>query len=344
MSKKLTDLIENKKNFIIRRILTVNKKVKFIEIVHSADLTELLLYVDRKNVSIKVDTDKSNIYEIIEYDNIGKNTLDLAPNEMKSMYQEIDRVQDFFLAEDTRGYNQKISLTGNENKSDKLFFGLNRQINRLKLCFSELNYKPAISHEECLVVQTPENKIRSYFIKGYPVKRRKLMLVMSLQDFYINSTTNNDIMKIRDQLDNILLSNQQNQIHRIDRLISQKRDALRSTDKITTLKENLQIQINDLRKLHRELYDKESVNLNDLDDIKSGKITATDLQLSNITQNIEKIRKNQDKITNSLINDIQLRFDEISLITDSLLYDNMNMLIKIQNNFKILENVAEMNT
>jgi hypothetical protein len=330
---RLNDMFESK-GFLGSAYYTIEGYYRLAEVVNLNNAVSLVIYIDPKH-RIKSCNSK------YEYSLIPKEVAsDALPGfvdeaDLRSSYREIDHISKALEDEEKLQdiYDKPISLKGDESKTQEKFSGSIRQMKRFRLCVRNIPYKLCLFDNDCLCVLNDNSEIENYFIEGYKAGTRKLFITTSLDNFYHCSDIEVDVRKIQEQFYGILQSNQKIETSKIQSMIDAKKNVADQSRRIMGIKQNLFDKINSLQDKHSDtiIRKKQVQKL-----IKAHKPSEPAGALEALRQEMKELEDKRADLISTIITS-RKELDELCLVVDNILFDNMLMLTKISNNFKLLE-------
>lgn len=324
------------RGFLTTDLFYVGNTYKYLKVLCITDNTSLLIDLGRYQTERgKV---YSGAYELLPQALSLEDSGDSPEQaEVAASYSEIHHLDNILESEEKalESYHQTISLAKAESKSADKLRGLLRQIKRLSLTVRGLIYKISILEGDCCCVVNSKNEISSFVVKGYRNLSRQILITLSLVDLTKTEFVNEDVNKILSQLYEILNKNQTHQTHKIQTMIDAKKSVVKSSNSLLKLKKQYIERLAKLQRTFNETANKEKE--------LSRKLQQTE-RTSDLRQSYESDLRACEDARIKIVEEMEtLRGDlnHLVLSIDNLLYDNMTMLIRIANNFKILDKLVK---
>jgi len=236
-------------------------------------------------------------------------------------------------------YNSNSSFNADERARSNL-----RQVKRLLLCMSGLDYKLAVFDEDLLIVPS-KSHVNVYTIKKYRSYERRIVLTISIDDFYKDKQTNNeDLHGIFLQIYNLLNRNQEQQTVKLQDMLDNRKSVADKSMKILKKKEDyirkyekaITVYYQNINK-ERELDDKINKLSKRVNDSLSSSGDASRISEKAVLIDEKKqLIEARERITTDVLK-IQSDLHNLSLVIDRVLFDNIAMMIRINNNFDMLD-------
>jgi hypothetical protein len=338
---RLNNLIEEK-GFVPNNYFTHEGVYKLVELVGLRSAISLVVTIPSK-YRINATNQK------YEYEIVAKTLSDVQASlyddaSLRRTYKEIDHVARLLESEEKLHeiYDQPISLAGEEVKSVEKFASTVRQMKRFRLCVKSIPFKLLIIDDDCLCLLNEENEIETYFASDYRNRHRKIFVTTSLENFFKTPDIEKSIASINEQFSRILSENHHSETLRIQQMIDGKRNIVKQSQKILALKKALEGEITGLRRKHGTLgetysgLDKKRRGLAALTPSTVNAQAQVRAQIQRIGEEMAKNEVAQQEIIKSILEKTK-KLDEMNLVVDSVLFDSMTMLTKIQDNFRVLD-------
>ena len=329
----------------------------FIEIISNKNAEAYMIYIpSRYNFSIS-STEMPNVYDLKEI------TLDEDKNIVKSYgdepdelaieenYQNINIPNPNLFKDDKnleeflqKKYNKTIALSEPENADNSDLKCLYRQMERLKFCVQNVEYRLVILYKCYLCFQHTESDIDLYHIRGFPSRlERTLCVTLDLELLYNNNTSvDSDLDQISRGIEKILDKNYSLHIQNLQTLIETKENVITSV-KIAISKKHVNSKyIYSFLKLFQTIYNDEKILEKQMSEIKKGGEGSlyNDIEFSHARHRLAKELAKIQKVKHELLKNItQLKGQNsnISLMMDKILFDNIILLDKIFKNLELLK-------
>jgi hypothetical protein len=340
--ERLTELF-NSKGFVPNNYFTLEGRYKLIEIVNIQTATVMVVDIESKyNIPAKKIKHEYQLTKRSITGELYSGPVDEA--NLRSSYREVDHITKALESEEKLHglYDKPISLKGEEDKSQQKFSSCFRQMKRFRLCVKNIPFKMVLFEDDCLCLLTEESEVEAYFIDEYRFKRRKIFITTSLSNFFSSDDVSQSILKISDQFYDILNENQKIETNKIQAMIDAKKNIHNQSNKILEIKKKLRSKIQDYQKKHSLLAERQQELHKKNRELRvenpSG-ITRENINSHQILKNTEEINNNDSKMQEfvKIVIDTRKELDELFLVVDNVLFDNMIMLTKTTENFKVLE-------
>jgi len=326
------EIISNKNAdvYIIYIPSRYNFKISPSEMPNVYDLKEITLD-ENKNI-VKSYGDKPDELEIEEnYQNIN------IPN--PSIFKDDKNLEEFL----QKKYNKTIDITGPDNADNTDLKCIYRQMERLKYCVQNVEYRLVILYKCYLCFQHTESDIDLFHIRGFPSRfERTLCVTLDLELLYNNNTSvDSDLNQISRGIEKILDKNYLLHIQNLQTLISTKENVITSVNIAMSKKHNNSQYIHQFLKLFKTIYANEKLLEKQISDIKKGDGSLyNDIEHSHAKHRLAKELAKMQKVKHELLTNItQLKSQNsnVSLMMDKILFDNIILLDRIFKNLELLE-------
>lgn len=336
--KRLQDLF-NEKGFVPNNYFTLEGQYKMVEIINFKTAVSLMVIItDKYKISSEnVKHEYEMTKKIADTDII--NCLADEAN-IRSSYREIDHVLQALESEDKMAeiYDKQISLVGEESKSIEKFSATLRQMKRFRLCVRNIPYKFALFDDDCVCLLTEDSSIESFYVKSYKNKKRKIFITTTIENFFNTDDIEENVAKINEQFYTILHENQRIETTKIQSMIDSKRNIVVQSNRVLEMKKKLYDKIQKLQLQHSNVIEQCSNMQKKIREYSKGTTISDNnrLAIDRLRTDIAKNEEQQLSIIKDILNG-RKELDELCLIVDNILFDNMIMLSKISQNFKLLE-------
>ncbi len=337
MSYSLERLLElfQGKDFVTNNFYTLDDKYKYVEIVNLHSAVSLIVDIDEKYaIEAQQRKHEYKLHKKTVDGDITSGQLDEA--ELRSNYREIDHISKALESEEKLQelYDKPISLKGEEVKSQRKIIGCFCQLERFKHCFKNIPFKLTLFEDDCLGVLTEDSKVEAFFVQDYKIKKRKIFVSTSLNNFFTCDNIEQSIDKIGTQFYDILDTIHKVETNKIHSMIEQKRSVQSQSKKIMTIKTTLRKTISEYQAKHADLIEKQQSLHRKLKELQKQPNLSV-----NITRHEDAIRSNEQTLQEYVkkIMETRKQLDEIVLTVDQIFFDNTVMLSRITENFKLLE-------
>jgi hypothetical protein len=344
MSYSLERLVElfGTKGFVPNNYFTLDGKYKLVEIINIHTAASIIVDIDSKyNIPAKKGKHEYQLTSRQVSGDIYNGPVDEA--NLRSSYQEIDHISKALESEEKLHdlYDKPISLKGEEDKSQQKFASCYRQMKRFRLCVRNIPFKLALFEDDCLCLLNANSELEAYFVGEYKFKKRKIFVTTSLSNFFGSDDISQSVLKISDQFYDILDDNQKVETGKIQAMIDAKRSINNQSRKILAMKQKLRGKINEYQKKHNDLTEKQQELRKKLRELRASPATGPKEQANRaqIAKYTDDISRNDSQLQEfvKIILDTRKELDELFLVVDNVLFDNMVMMTKTTENFRILE-------
>ena len=361
--EKLEKLLSTK-GFVPNRYFIIHGLCVYIEIVSISDANIFLLYIPSK-YKFTVNKRQMNINKIkyLDIDESENNTAnDYAgePDEysVENTYREID----VGISPNVKGdniapyleenYKRAITLKDISDDDSKEIKDIIRQLKRLRFCVQNVKYKIAIIYKSFLCSIKRDDTIECYVIKKYPEKNcKKLYVTTDLEILYekmdslmINMST------IYKGLYHILDKNHFTHTRTLQRLMDEKNDIMRLSDKSYAKKLEYEKYLKEANKMLEATKQSEKEKLDHIYDLNEkykdpglhrGLHNDIDKshQLSKLENELVDIQKIKEDIVKTIF-DLKAKREDTMLMVDKIMFDNNVMIECVIRNFAKLEKIC----
>jgi hypothetical protein len=335
---KLESLLHGK-GFVIHKLFHVDGKYKYLWVVHSESASQLL--VDLGKYTIDVKHDSRNAFELFpqkftdeDYNNVPEQL------DVDALYKELSH-NDMLVESEEKAldlYNKEFSVGKVENRSYDRLKSTYRQIKRLMLPVRGLTYKLAIIESDCFCVIDSKNDVYSFTIKEYTDLSRQIIITVDLQNFVKLEHSHEDSSKLLIQFYDLLNRNQSQQTQKIQEMVNAKKNIVSSSKTLLQRKQNSLVKIMKLQNSFKDVAENERETFRKLRQQQDSGIK--DDNTAAYEETLSMCRDKRREIIEEL-NQLRVSLNHLTLTVDSILFDNMQMLIRISNNFKRLETLCK---
>ena len=357
---KLQKLLSGR-GLLPKKYFTIRDLIIYVEVLSISNADSFMLYIPSKyeiEMSGGDDVYKVKYIDVTEDGHIpgdyagepddmdiGKNydgeDIDLSPGESHADMQG-------HLEEK---YKHPVSLKSEGSKDVIRLREVFRQLRRLKFCTQNLKYKLAIVFGCYLCCIRRDDTYECFAIQGIILgEDRRLMVTIDLETLYEKiDTISIDIKTVRDGVCRVLDKNQNKHIRNIQRMLEQKNKLLLFSETVKEKKTKYSKALVRLEKLLADLVVAEKKNMERLIDAEekfSGQSTLkginVDIERANQISKFETELSRINSIKQELIRNILMartKRENISLIVDSIVFDNIVMIDAVLKNFLKLSNI-----
>ena len=357
-NKLQTILSEN--GIVVKKIFCIKDECVFLELLCITNANCFIMYIPSK-YSISPPNNFNNIYELtfVDLDKNKNIALEYGINpddiELENQYEDID-LENKNIDENklNENYDHPLSLVDVKAKELKQIKEVVRQLDRLKLCTKNIKYNLSIIFSNYICYNTRDDITECYIIEGYNKNNnKKLLVTIDLNNFFKKiETFIYDIITIRDGIYKILDKNQQKNVKNLQKLLNDKKDFISHSEIIYENKKKYLKYLNKLENMLEKINSKEKKILSQIyelreinDNNNNGGVKGMhdDVEFSHKISKLEKEIDNisfikKDIITNIL--EVKDKLENISLNTDSIIFDVSIMTNTIFENYNSLKNLV----
>ena len=332
----------------------------FIEIISIRTADNYMLYIPSK-YNFKIPADYPNLYELKEIEVKSNdansdvlNEYGEKPNplDVEKEYEEIFLPSSKLFDEKEKvesllkeKYNKPIQITeanSGDNSDVKCVY---RQMERLKFCVQNLDYKLVIIYKSYLVFLHTEEVIDMYYITDYDVKAfRNLLITLDLEVLYNNTTTDIELEQVKTGIEKILDKNHLLHVRNLLNLINNKQSLVTKVNTVNNNKQHYSNYIIQFSKLLLVIGENENALLEKIEELnkRKGDTLYSDIEYSHqknkIIKEVHKLEKIKSELIRNIIN-LKNHSINISLTVDKILFDNTILMDSI---FKNLESLSKL--
>lgn len=349
------------KGFLCKQFYKLNDRCSFIEITSLQNGNVFMLYIPSK---FYFNVDQYQHYKL-KYIHLDKNDKDEMFKEyvgnpdldkLEQDYGSID-LESEYSKKDVGGietqleerYKRTINLKDIDNLDNLDIKCIIRQLRRLKYCVQNIRYKLCIKYKKYICVIRNEERIDCFYIRKYQQnnQNRQIMVTMNLDLLYENlEILDNDIVQINNGLNKILNNNHLSHAKSFQNMMEKKSDVVNITEQLYKKKEEIQKYIINFNNLLNNTNYKYKNLFEKLQEIRNKKNTTrldvnSDMKFSREIQHVSKELENTEKVKQDILSQIlnlNNQYQNLSLMTDKILFDNTVMLDKILKNLNVLKN------
>ena len=356
---KLEQMLASK-GFIAQNYYTLDEYCIYLQVFSIQNADSFMLYVSgRYELVVK---DRPNIYkllymEITDQDNIVANyggEPDKADTE--EVYTELNldnaiQQSDNLEQKLKENYNREITLKDLSLDDRKNIRDIFRQLGRFMFCVKNVKYKLSIFYRNYLCSITKDDELDVFLIHDYPsTNDYRLYIYIDLKSFYSNIKTDisADIKTIKDGIQKLLNQNQIKHSKILNDILEKRVEVLKYSEIVHAKKQEYIDAIQQLEMLLKTVVDSENEILSKINEIKN---TNTDYGLSGLHSDIERshiMRKHEsdleqiNSVKQEIIKNIlaaKVKYDNILLQMDKIVFDQTIMLNEISKNFSKLMDI-----
>lgn len=357
-NKLQTILSDN--GIVVKKIFCIKDECIFLELLCITNANCFIMYIPSK-YSISPPGEFDNVYELsfLDLDKNQNIALEYGINpdhiDLEKQYNDIDlENKDINENKLNDNYDHPLSLTDVKSKELKQIKEVIRQLERLKLCTKNIKYNLSIIYSNYICYNTKNDISECYKIEGYSKNNnKKLLVTIDLTNFFKKlDSFLYDIITIRDGIYKILDKNQDKNVKNLQKLLNDKKDFISHSEIISENKKKYLKYLNKLESMLEKLNYKEKNILSKIYEIREINDNNNNSGVKGIHDDVEfshKISKLENEIDNiSLIKkdiitnilEVKDKLENITLNTDSLIFDVSIMTHTIFENYNSLKNLV----
>ena len=355
---KLVKLLISK-GFYPRSFFRIYNVCAFIEIISNKNGESYMIYIPSR-YSFKVDEKIfPNVYDLKTFDGDAIEDSENEKYKLLKKYADAGKdIEDIYnninisnpgLFKDkndleailTKKYHKNINITKDNDNDLKC---LKRQMERLKYCVQNIDYRLVIIYKSYLCFLHTQEDVDLFIIRLFPKKlNRTLYITLDLELLYNNNESiNDDLKQISNGINKILDKNYSFHIQNLRTLLATKESVIQTVNVAIRKKNGNQKYIREFVKLFRVMCSNEKQLKTQLDELKQDKKGSIhyDIEFSHARHRIGKEITQCQKVKNEVLAQIQKLKSEnsnISLTMDKILFDNIILLDQVFKNLEILD-------
>jgi hypothetical protein len=295
----------------------------------------LLIYVSTK---IRFEIEGDNVYDITELDDSSDNDNldDYSNNSKLPNMEKIDEEKSLSKYNElTKKYKINISLEDSDEPAPRK---MKRQITRLKIPFSSLQYDIAI-HNNKYIGASFGDSISIYNIKNYNSKNsRQIMYLSNITDLIENiEEVNDNIQIIKTQFYDILKNVSSSNFNSFSSENKKYQDV---SQNILLKKNDYLNSIDEYKKLYQTIKQKEDILISNYQKMVK---TEDSLKRSSLEQKYQKEMNELFYTKNDIVKKGVLlisKYHKIILITEEVSFDNSIMIERVNKNYELLKEIS----
>lgn len=351
---KLENLLADN-GFVPIKYFVINNYCAYIETISMKNASTFIMSIPSKyKFKLK---EGDNVYKLryIELET-GTNTADEyagVPDsfELEKSYTEVELKQHLLRKKENEegnisghleeGYKRPVSVKDMSKDDMKDIRNIIRQVRRLKLCVQCISYKIMIMYKSYMCVLDKDDTIECFMIKHHPkILSRRLYVTCDLELYYENTERiQQDIIDVLNGINQVLNKNQANHARNLQTLIKEYQNINVHSDKVLKKKKDYQLYILKFNTLLLRITNSEKTliekiyNLNDDENNKGmqrAKLEEELLKISNVKKNISRH-----------MNDVREKLDNLSLIMDTVMFDDIIMCDRMLRNLDFIKRVTQ---
>ena len=247
------------------------------------------------------------------------------------------------------GYKKKIFLRDIEKDTEQKLKDCIRQLKRLSLSFTDLQYSICLM-EEKLFVLSEEGKIKSYFIKSQRTDENRLIFVLvSLEFLYeMGQSVIKDVEDIKEALFNILNKNSETNLQKLISMLSKFDSIGESIEQISQTKAALSHYITSYQNLLKDIVKTEKETSELIQSLEEGHNEGkiSDVNYVHRKRILDEKREHSIRLKQQILKNMTLainKCDNIYLKTDKCDFENTVLVDAVIKNIKENEKELEKN-
>lgn len=348
--------------FVPIKYFVINNYCAYIETISMKNASTFIMSIPSKyKFKLK---EGDNVYKLryIELET-GTNTADEyagVPDsfELEKSYTEVELTQHLLRKKENdegnisghleEGYRRPVSVKDMSKDDMKDIRNIIRQVRRLKLCVQCISYKIMIMYKSYMCV-LDKDTIECFMIKHHPkILSRRLYVTCDLELYYENTERiQQDIIDVLNGINQVLNKNQATHARNLQTLIKEYQNINVHSDKVLKKKKEYQLYILKFNALLLRITNSEKTliekiyNLNDDENNKGmqgdmsiihqrAKLEEELLKISNVKKNISRH-----------MNDVREKLDNLSLIMDTVMFDDIIMCDRMLRNLDFIKRVTQ---
>ena len=359
---KLENLLATN-GFVPIKYFVINNYCAYIETISMKNASTFIMSIPSKyKFKLK---EGDNVYKLRYMElETGTNTADEyagVPDsfELEKSYTEVELKQHLLRKKENEegnisghleeGYKRPVSVKDMSKDDMKDIRNIIRQVRRLKLCVQCISYKIMIMYKTYMCVLDKDDTIECFMIKHHPkILSRRLYVTCDLELYYENTERiQQDIIDVLNGINQVLNKNQATHARNLQTLIKEYQNINVHSDKVLKKKKEYQLYILKFNTLLLRITNSEKTliekiyNLNEGENNKGmqgdisiiqqrAKLEEELLKISNVKKNISKH-----------MNDIREKLDNLSLIMDTVMFDDIIMCDRMLRNLDFIKRVTQ---
>lgn len=244
----------------------------------------------------------------------------------------------------TETYNKKVTVDDSYGDEYLVRHSISRQLKRLRYCIKGMTHKLAIIYDPYIGILNDEDVEMFQIDKVIDKKKKhKMYLVVNFRVFYDRlRLIEMDCTQILTGIYEILKSTQKQHTCNISKMIDRKNIIVQQMDSLRQKKIDYEKYINQYTDLLDELYTYEFQKQSELQNFNTIQTDTihTDMKRNNQIRKLEKelneLSQTKKKIMET-VSEMKMKYEQLLLVTDTVLFDNIVILDQIFKNFEKLE-------
>lgn len=349
--------------FVPIKYFIINNYCAYIETISMKNASTFIMSIPSKyKFKLK---EGNNVYKLryIELET-GMNTADEyagVPDsfELEKSYTEVELKQHLLRKKENEegnisghleeGYKRPVSVKDMSKDDMKDIRNIIRQVRRLKLCVQCISYKIMIMYKTYMCVLDKDDTIECFMIKHHPkILSRRLYVTCDLELYYENTERiQQDITDVLNGINQVLNKNQATHARNLQTLIKEYQNINLHSDKVLRKKKEYHLYILKFNTLLLRITNSEKTLIEKIYNINEGennkgmqgdisiikqraKLEEELLKISNVKKNISKH-----------MHDIREKLDNLSLIMDTVMFDDIIMCDRMLRNLDFIKRVTQ---
>ena len=248
----------------------------------------------------------------------------------------------------TETYKRQVILEDKQGEESLIQKDISRQLGRLRYCIKGMTHKLAILQSPYIGFLDDEDRVLLYQCDDSRQSQYKMYIVVDFKVFYDRlNLVENDCSQIFHGIYTILKNNQRQHSTNMRKMMDKREHMLQQIESIHQRKKSYESYIQQYTQLLDELHTyqfKKTTELQKIQEVKTDTL-HNDMKRNNHIRKIEKELQEMGKIRDNLVNmitEMKNKYEQILLISDTILFDNIVLLDKIFKNFEKLETLQKL--
>ena len=349
--------------FVPIKYFIINNYCAYIETISMKNASTFIMSIPSKyKFKLK---EGNNVYKLryIELET-GMNTADEyagVPDsfELEKSYTEVELKQHLLRKKENEegnisghleeGYKRPVSVKDMSKDDMKDIRNIIRQVRRLKLCVQCISYKIMIMYKTYMCVLDKDDTIECFMIKHHPkILSRRLYVTCDLELYYENTERiQQDITDVLNGINQVLNKNQATHARNLQTLIKEYQNINVHSDKVLRKKKEYHLYILKFNTLLLRITNSEKTLIEKIYNINEGENNKGMQGDISIIQQRAKLEEELLKISNVKKNiskhmhDIREKLDNLSLIMDTVMFDDIIMCDRMLRNLDFIKRVTQ---
>lgn len=248
----------------------------------------------------------------------------------------------------TETYKRQVILEDKKGENSLIQKDIARQLGRLRYCIKGMTHKLAILHTSYIGFLDDDDHVQLYQSDELRGGEHKMYIVVDFKVFYDRlNLVENDCSQIFHGIYTILKNNQKQHTTNMRKMMDKREHMLQQIELIHQRKKSYESYIQQYTQLLDELHTyqfKKTSELQQIQDVKADTL-HNDMRRNNHIRKIEKELQEMEKTRTNLVHmitEMKTKYEQILLISDTILFDNIVLLDKIFKNFEKLESLQKL--